>query len=184
MAYQPRSRRSCPLSFSQRRARVRTYLPLVTLRVTSVMTSWPWLTERRSSNRFPLRERRGSADTRRMCEEGGNGKLEEALRPVFDLSCFSFSQEFDPEMRPLSFLQALGDCPRKRLLQRTTQGSLHQHVWLASIFFLSSFFMCACTSVCLTVSDEIQLKVNYCAGTLDMSLTRLECSFSYRSELS
>lgn len=39
MAYQPGSRRSCPLSFSHWRARVRTYLPLVTLRVTSVMTS-------------------------------------------------------------------------------------------------------------------------------------------------
>lgn len=41
-----------------------------------------------------------------MCGKGENGKLEEALRPVFDLSCFSFLQQFDPEMRPLSFLRA------------------------------------------------------------------------------
>lgn len=38
MAYQSVSQRSCPVSFSHWRAHVRTYLPLVTLRVTSVMT--------------------------------------------------------------------------------------------------------------------------------------------------
>lgn len=35
------------------------------------------------------------------------GKLEEALRPVFDLLSLSFSQQFDPEMKPLSFLRPL-----------------------------------------------------------------------------
>lgn len=41
------------------------------------------------------------------------GKLEEALRPVFDLLGFSFSQQFDPEMKPLSFLRAFHDTPGK-----------------------------------------------------------------------
>lgn len=72
-----------------------------------------------------------------MCGEEGNGKLEEALRPVFDLPCFSFSQQFDPEMRPLSFLRGPPRLPRKRLLQRTEQGSLHPHVWLATILLFS-----------------------------------------------
>lgn len=51
--------------------------------------------------------------------------------------------------------------PRKRLLQGTKQGSSHRHVWLASILFFSPsvfFFMCTCTSVCLTVWNEDQIK--------------------------
>lgn len=41
MAYQLGSQRGCPVSFSHWRAHVKTYLPLVTLRVTSEMTPSP-----------------------------------------------------------------------------------------------------------------------------------------------
>ena len=49
----------------------------------------PRLTEKCFCNSFPL-QRRESTDTRRICRNGEIGKLEKALRPVFDLSCFSF----------------------------------------------------------------------------------------------
>lgn len=187
MAYQPGSRRSCPLSFSHWRARVRTYLPLVTLRVTSVMTSWPRLTERRSSNRFSLRGRRASADTRRMCGEGGNGKLEEALRPVFDLPCFSFSQQFDPEMRPLSFLQALSDCPGKGYYRGQSRDHYTDTCGLHPFDFSSLCLLFSCEPARLSFwpsQMKSNLILNCCKGAFDMSLTRLECSASYRSELS
>lgn len=69
IAYQLRSQGSCPVSFFHWRVHVRTYLPLVTLRVTSVMTSWPRLREKRFSNRVPL-QRRESTDTRWICWDG------------------------------------------------------------------------------------------------------------------
>lgn len=90
------------------------------------------------------------------------GKLEEALRPVFDLLGFCFSQWFDPEMKPLSFLRAFHDPPRKRLLQGMKQGSLNPQVWLhlcLCFFSLSvSCFMCTCTSVGRTLANEVQIK--------------------------
>lgn len=82
-------------------------------------------------------------------------KLEEALRPVFDLLGFSFSQQFDPEVKPLSFLRAL----REKAIPGDEAGIIKPtrlHPYLFSFFgifsslSLSSFFMRTCALVCLS----------------------------------
>lgn len=80
------------------------------------------------------------------------GKLEEALRPVFDLLGLSFSQQFDPEMKPLSFLRPL----HEEAIPGQEAGIFNPtrlHPYLSffsrrlslspSVFFL----MCTCVSV-------------------------------------
>lgn len=111
------------------------------------------------------------------------GKLEEALRPVFDLLGLSFSQQFDPEMKPLSFLRPL----HEEAIPGDGAGiinptRLHPYLFF---FFSVSFLISICLlfdvylCVCLTVS-KFKLRLNCCRGAFDMSLTRLKCSASYR----
>lgn len=78
------------------------------------------------------------------------GKLEEALRPVFDLLGLSFSQQFDPEMKPLSFLRPL----HVEAIPGDEAGIITPTCLY--LFFFSQclslspsvfFFMCTCVSV-------------------------------------
>lgn len=124
--YQLQSQRSCPLSFSHWRAHVRTYLPLVTLRVTSVMTSWPQLAEKCFCDSFPL-QRRESTDTRRICWNGkiGNWKrhLDLCLTCHGSVFCRRLFMKwvFDPNT-PILW----SSCPLTAVTEKQP-GSSHQH---------------------------------------------------------
>lgn len=92
-------------------------------------------------------------------EDGEMGKLEEALRPAFDLLGLSFPQQFDPEMKPLSFLPPLheeafpGD--EARVINPTR---LHPYLFPFSRCLSLSpsvlFFMRTCASVWLSQSSN------------------------------
>lgn len=103
------------------------------------------------------------------------GKLEEALRPAFDLLGLSFSQQFDPEMKPLSFLRAL----REEAIPGDEAGTinptrLHPYLfffsWCLSLSPSVFFSMCTCASVCPS-QTKFELRLNCCRGAFDMSLT-------------
>lgn len=81
------------------------------------------------------------------------GKLEEALRPAFDLLGLSFSQQFDPEMNACHFRAPLHEeaipGEEARIINPTRLhpclcSSLAPCLSLAPSVF---FFMCTCVSV-------------------------------------